>query len=178
MHARNVFGRGADAYGLLATLLAVGTLTGAALAARRSGRERRPRLRLVFGAAAAFGALEVAVGLMPTYTTFGLMLIPCGAAALTFTTAGNSTVQLSVDPQLRGRVMGLYMLLFLGGNPVGAPLMGWLAEEVNGRAPIVVGGAVTVLAALACTAVLALRGLEQGNPYGGSEDFSIDSKGR
>ena len=178
MHARNVFGRGADAYGLLATLLAVGTLTGAALAARRSGRERRPRLRLVFGAAAAFGALEVAVGLMPTYTTFGLMLIPCGAAALTFTTAVNSTVQLSVDPQLRGRVMGHYMLLFLGGNPVGAPLMGWLAEEVNGRAPIVVGGVVTVLAALACAAVLALRGLEQGDPDGGSEDFSIDRRGR
>lgn len=149
--ARNVFGRGADAYGLLATLLAVGTLTGAALAARRSGRGR-PRLRLVFGAAAAFGALEVAVGLMPTYTTFGLMLIPCGAAALTFTTAVNSTVQLSVDPQLRGRVMGLYMLLFLGGNPVGGPLMGWIAEAVNGRAPIVVGGAVTALGALACAA--------------------------
>ncbi len=150
--ARNVFGRGADAYGLLATLLAVGTLTGAALAARRSGRGR-PRLRLVFGAAAAFGVLEIAVGLMPTYTTFGLMLIPCGAAALTFTTAVNSTVQLSVDPQLRGRVMGLYMLLFLGGNPVGAPLMGWIAEEADGRAPIVVGGAVTVLAALTCAAV-------------------------
>ena len=153
--ARNVFGRGADAYGLLATLLAVGTLTGAALAARRSGRGR-PRLRLVFGAAVAFGVLEVAVGLMPTYTTFGLMLIPCGAAALTFTTAVNSTVQLSVDPQLRGRVMGLYMLLFLGGNPVGAPLMGWIAEAVHGRAPIVVGGTVTVLGALACAAVLAL----------------------
>ncbi len=153
--ARNVFGRGADAYGLLATLLAVGTLTGAALAARRSGRGR-PRLRLVFGAAVAFGVLEVAVGLMPTYTTFGLMLIPCGAAALTFTTAVNSTVQLSVHPQLRGRVMGLYMLLFLGGNPVGAPLMGWIAEAVHGRAPIVVGGAVTVLGALACAAVLAL----------------------
>ena len=153
--ARNVFGRGADAYGQLATLLAVGTLTGAALAARRSGRGR-PRLRLVFGAAVAFGVLEVAVGLMPTYTTFGLMLIPCGAAALTFTTAVNSTVQLSVDPQLRGRVMGLYMLLFLGGNPVGAPLMGWIAEAVHGRAPIVVGGAVTVLGALACAAVLAL----------------------
>ncbi len=167
--ARNVFGRGADAYGLLATLLAVGTLTGAALAARRSGRGR-PRLRLVFGAAAAFGALEVAVGLMPTYTTFGLMLIPCGAAALTFTTAVNSTVQLSVDPQLRGRVMGLYMLLFLGGNPVGAPLMGWIAEEVNGRAPIVVGGAVTMLAALACAAVLVLRA-----PDGGPGAISIDS---
>ena len=79
-------------------------------------------------------------------------------------------MQLSVDPQLRGRVMGLYMLLFLGGNPVGAPLMGWIAEEVNGRAPIVVGGAVTMLAALACAAVLVLRA-----PDGGPGAISIDS---
>ncbi|MGH3778773.1 MAG: MFS transporter [Pseudonocardiaceae bacterium] len=150
--ARNVFGRGAGAYGLLSALLAVGTLAGATLAARRSGRGR-PRLRLVLGAALAFGLLEVAVGLMPTFATFGMMLVPCGAVALTFTTAVNSTVQLSVDPWMRGRVMGLYMLLFLGGKPIGGPLVGWIAAEVNGRAPIVVGGLVTVLAALACAAV-------------------------
>lgn len=154
--ARNVFGRGADAYGLLATLLAVGTLAGATLAARRSGRGRPP-LRLVFGAALAFGALEVLVGLMPSYAGFGLMLVPCGAAALTFTTAANATVQLSVDPSMRGRVMGLYMLLFLGGNPIGGPLMGWTAAQVGGRAPLVLGGAVTILAALSCAAVLAHR---------------------
>lgn len=153
---RNVFGRGADAFGLLATLLAVGTLAGATLAARRSG-QGRPRLRWVLGGALAFGLLEVAVGLMPTLATFGLMLVPCGAAALTFTTAANATVQLSVDPVMRGRVMGLYMLLFLGGNPIGGPLMGWIAEQVGGRAPIVVGGAVTMLAAVGCGAVLARR---------------------
>ncbi len=154
--ARNVFGRGADAYGLLSALLAVGTLAGATLAARRSGRGR-PRLRLVLGAALAFGLLEVGTGLMPTFTTFGMMLVPCGAAALTFTTAVNSTVQLSVDPWMRGRVMGLYMLLLLGGKPIGGPLVGWIAAEINGRAPIVVGGLVTVLATLACVAVLSRR---------------------
>lgn len=154
--ARNVFGRGADAYGLLATLLAVGTLGGATFAARRSGRGR-PRLTLVLGAAASFGLLEVLVGLMPSYGAFGLMLVPCGAAALIFTTAANATVQLSVDPAMRGRVMGLYMLLFLGGNPIGGPLMGWIAEQAGGRAPIVLGGAVTMLAALVCGAVLARR---------------------
>lgn len=152
--ARNVFGKGADAYGLLATLLAVGTLAGATVAARRSG-QGQPSRRLMLGAALAFGLLEVAVGLMPTYATFGLMLVPCGAAFLTFTTAANSTVQLSVDPTVRGRVMGLYILLFLGGNPISAPAMGWLAEKVSARAPIVLGGAVTVLATLVCGAVLA-----------------------
>ncbi|MGH3941317.1 MAG: MFS transporter, partial [Pseudonocardiaceae bacterium] len=84
-------------------------------------------------------------------------LVPCGAAALTFITAANSTVQLSVDATMRGRVMGLYMLLFLGGKPIGGPLMGWIAEEIGGRAPIVVGGAVTVLATLGCATVLIRR---------------------
>jgi MFS family permease len=166
--ARNVFGRGADAYGLLSTFLAVGTLAGATLAARRSARGRPPR-RLVFGAALAFGLSEVLVGLMPTYPSFGLLLVPCGAAALTFTTAANSTVQLSVDPSMRGRVMGLYMLLFLGGNPVGGPLMGWIAEAVGGRAPIVLGGAVTILATLSCWAVPARRARSRSpdERYGG-----------
>ncbi|HEU0087236.1 MAG TPA: MFS transporter [Pseudonocardiaceae bacterium] len=154
--ARNVFGRGAEAYGLLSTLLAVGTLAGATLAARRSGRGR-PGPRLVLSAALAFGLLEVAVGLMPSFLAFGLMLVPCGAAVLTFTTAANSTVQLAVDPSMRGRVMGLYMLLFLGGNPIGAPLMGWLAEAVNGRAPVVFGGLVTIVAAVVCGLTLAPR---------------------
>jgi len=158
--AATVFGRGAGAYGLLSTLLAVGTLTGATFAARRSGPGRL-RLRVVFGSAVAFGVLSVVVGLMPSYELFALMLVPCGVAALTFTTAANSSVQLSVDPQLRGRVMGLYMLLFLGGNPIGAPLMGWIAQEMNGRAPIVLGGTVSALAGLVLAATLARPSAEQ-----------------
>lgn len=138
--ARNEFGHGAESYGLLSTLLAVGTLTGAVVAARRASTGSRPRIRLVVAAAMVFGLLEVAVGLMPSYALFGAMLVPVGAAALTFTTAANSTIQLSVAPTMRGRVMALYMIVFVGGTPVGGPLVGWLAAEFGGRAPIVLGG--------------------------------------
>lgn len=154
--ARDVFARGADAYGLLSTLLAVGTLAGATIAARRSGRGP-PRLRLVFGAALAFGALETAVGLMPTIVWMGAALVLAGAASLLFTTAANSTVQLSVDAAMRGRVMGLYILVFLGGKPLGGPLMGWVAEQFGGRAPLWAGGVLSMLAAAGCALVLLRR---------------------
>ncbi len=152
--ARNVFGLGADAYGLLTTLLAVGSVAGAVLAARRL---RRPRLRLVTGAALVFGLLVTAAGLMPNYLLTGVVMVPLGFAALTFTTAANSAVQLSVEPAMRGRVMGLYILLFLGGTPVGAPLLGLLAEAYGGRAPLVLGGVVTVVSVLVVAVVLARR---------------------
>ncbi|NUT48805.1 MAG: MFS transporter [Saccharothrix sp.] len=155
--ARNTFGGDADAYGLLSTMLAVGTLAGATLAARRSARGK-PRLRLLIVGALAFGVLEVVVGLMPTMWLSGLALIPVGVAMMTFTTTANATVQLAVSPAMRGRVMGLYMLVFLGGNPVGGPVMGWLAEHFTARAPLVVGGVVSVLAAVVGGIVLAKRG--------------------
>jgi MFS family permease len=163
--ARNVFHGDAAAYGLLSTVLAAGTLTGAVLAARRAGGGARPRPSLVVGAALVFGALEAVAGLMPTYLTFALMLVPTGAAALTFTTAANSTVQLSVAPTMRGRVMALYMLLLLGGTPVGGPLIGWLAAEFGGRAPIVAGGVATVVAAALCGV-----GLRRGAPASAAVD--------
>jgi MFS family permease len=152
--ARNVFGLGADAYGLLTTLLAVGSVAGAVVAARRM---QRPRLRLVTGAALVFGVLATAAGLMPTYLLTGVVMVPLGLAALTFTTAANSAVQMSVEPAMRGRVMGLYILLFLGGTPVGAPLLGMLAEAHGGRAPLVLGGVVTVASVLVVAVVLAHR---------------------
>ncbi|MET1075046.1 MAG: MFS transporter [Umezawaea sp.] len=155
--ARNVFGGNADAYGLLTTLLAVGTLAGATLAAKRSTRGK-PRLGLLIGGALAFGFLEVAAGLMPNLITVGLMLIPVGIAMMTFTTTANATVQMSVAPAMRGRVMGLYMLVFLGGTPLGGPVMGWLAEQYTGRAPLVAGGVISVVTALVGYAVLIRRG--------------------
>jgi predicted MFS family arabinose efflux permease len=151
--AANVFHRDASGYGLLSTMMAAGTLAGAVLAARRSARGR-PRLRLVIGGALVFGALELVLAAMPTYLLFGLVLIPMGGAVITFITAANSTMQLSVAPELRGRVMGLYMLVFLGGNPIGGPMSGWLAEQFGGRAPFYAGGAISVLAAVVCGLVL------------------------
>jgi MFS family permease len=163
--ARNVFHTGPEGYGLLSTMLAVGTLAGSFLAARRSGSGFRPRPSLVVGAALAAGALEVVVGLMPSYLAFGLMLIPTGAAVLTFTTAANSCVQLSVEPTMRGRVMALYMLLLVGGTPVAGPVLGWLAAEYGGRAPIIIGGAITVVAAGICGLLLARHNGRSLRPF-------------
>ncbi|WP_092596654.1 MFS transporter [Actinopolyspora xinjiangensis] len=168
--ARNVFERDAAGYGLLITALAVGTLSGASLAARRAGG--RPRLRLVFGGAAAFGVLEAAASLMPTYHSFAVALVPVGIAVMTCTTAANSTVQLSVDPVMRGRVMGLYMMLFLGGRPVGGLLSGWLAEIFNGRAPLLVGGLCVVFASVVGAAVLA-RGSKRRVDSGVAEKYRL-----
>jgi predicted MFS family arabinose efflux permease len=156
--ASKVFGRDADGYGLLSTALAIGTLGGALLAARRSRNGLRPRTRVLLGAAFSFGVLEVTVGLMPTYTSFALALVPVGVALMTFMTTANSTVQLAVAPEMRGRVMGLYMLVFLGGNPIGAPMVGWMAAEWGARSPIYVGGSVAALTAVVCGIVLIRRG--------------------
>ena len=118
--ATEVFGKGAGEFGVLGSIMAIGSLTGALLAASRG----RPRLRLLLGAAVAFGVVEVVAGLMPTYATFALALIPVGVTSLTFITAANATMQLAVDPVMRGRVMALYMAVFMGGTPIGAPLVG------------------------------------------------------
>jgi MFS family permease len=154
--AANVFHRQADGYGLLSTLLAVGTFAGALLAVRRSTR-RRPGLRLLIGAALAFGVLELVAGLMPSFLTFGLALIPVGVAMMTFMNTANGTVQLGTAPEMRGRVMALYMLVFLGGNPIGGPMTGWLAAEFGGRSPFVIGGIVATVCAAVCGIVLARR---------------------
>jgi len=155
---REVFDRGAGAYGLLSAFLAAGSLLGALASARRQGV---PRQRTLFLAVLAFGLLEVAVGLAPSYEVMALLLLPTGAAVLTFTTTANSLVQLGSAPEVRGRVMALYILVFLGGTPVGAPLIGALAEAYGPRSSIVLGGIVTALsglvAALVMTRVRSLR---------------------
>jgi MFS family permease len=155
--AANVFHRQADGYGLLSTLLAVGSFSGALLAVRRSTR-RKPGLTLLVGAGFTFGLLEIVAGVMPTYLAFGLALIPCGLAMMTFMNTANSTLQLSVAPEMRGRVMALYMLVFIGGNPLGAPMTGWLAAEFGGRSPFIVGGLIAALSTAVCGWVLARRG--------------------
>ncbi len=148
---KEVFGYGAGAYGLLTSMLALGSLLGALLSARRSGP---PRQQTLFIAVLAFGLLEVLVGLAPTYEVMALLLVPTGIAVLTFTTTANAIVQLGTAAQMRGRVMALYILVFMGGTPVGAPLIGALAEAFGPRSSIVVGGAVTALSGLLAAAVM------------------------
>ncbi len=149
--ATQVFDKGAGQFGLLGSVMAVGSLAGALLAARRG----RPRLRLLLIAALAFGLIEVVAGLMPTYVLFAIVLVPVGLTALTFITAANATMQLGVAPVMRGRVMALYMTVFFGGTPVGAPLVGAIAEAYGARWSLVLGGLVSAGAAIVAAVVLA-----------------------
>ncbi|MDQ6649605.1 MAG: MFS transporter [Actinomycetota bacterium] len=151
--AKTTFHRGAGAYGLLSTMLAVGSLLGALVAAGR----KRPRFSLLFGGAFAFGVLEVVVGLMPTYASFAALLLPVGIATITFTTAANTSIQLASAPEMRGRVMAIYIMVFLGGTPVGAPLIGYLADVFGPRSTLVVGGVVSALSAVVIGVLLARR---------------------
>jgi len=91
---------------------------------------------------------------MPTYWSFAALLVPTGAAALVFSVACNSFVQLGVDPQMRGRVLALYFMCFMGGTPVGAPLIGWVSETFGAPWGLISGGVVVVVAAVVAGALL------------------------
>jgi len=149
--AKQVFETGASSFGLLTSAFAFGSLLGALASARRSGPPTPDRM---LAAALVFGLLEVVVGLAPTFPTMMLLLVPTGMAVLTFTTTTNALVQLGSDAAVRGRVMALYVLVFLGGTPVGAPLVGVVADAWGPRTPLLVGGAVCALSALVAGAVL------------------------
>ncbi len=95
---------------------------------------------------------------MPGFVPFAVLLVPTGAAALVFSVANNSFVQLGVDPQMRGRVMALYFMCFMGGTPVGAPLIGWISEHFGAPWGLILGGAVCVVAGLGGRAVWLARG--------------------
>jgi MFS family permease len=143
--ARQQFHLGAEAFGLLSTAFAVGSLTGALLSTRRS---LRPRQRFLVISSVVFGLLTVVSGFMPDVVSFAVLLVPTGAAALVFSVANNSFVQLGVDPQMRGRVMSLYFMCFMGGTPIGAPLIGWVAEHLGAPWGLVAGGGICVVAGL------------------------------
>ena len=151
----NTFEGTAGGYGLLSTMLAVGTLSGALVAARRT---KPARLRHFLAGALAFGVFEVVVGVMPTFWLVAVVLIPVGVANIMFTTSAMNIMQLSVDSQMRGRVMGIYMLCFLGGTPIGSPLLGWLAQVTDPRAPLIVGGAISAIAVAGCGLLLMRAG--------------------
>jgi MFS family permease len=151
--ARLVFHKGAGEYGLLGSIMAIGSLAGALLAARRE----HPRLRLVVGATIAFGVFAMIAAVMPTYELFALALIPVGLSSLTLMTAANASVQLSTEPAMRGRVMALYMAVFMGGTPIGSPIIGWIGEHVGARWTIVLGGVVALVTAAAVVLWLAVH---------------------
>ena len=143
--ATKIFHRGAASFGLLGTIIAIGSLSGALISARL---ERFRKTMFVVYASLCFGAALMILALMPTFTLYAVWLPICGFAALTTMIAANSLMQVNTDPVLRGRVMGIYLFVFMGGTPVGAPLVGLMAERVGVRPTIASGGFITVLAGL------------------------------
>ncbi|NUW37436.1 MFS transporter [Nonomuraea sp. SMC257] len=134
--AREVFSAGASSFGLASSMFAVGALGGALLAARRS----RPSRKVLMAGAIGFGLFQVATGLAPFYPLYLLLLVPTGVALITVNTAANASVQLASSPEMRGRVMGIYMLVFTGGAPLGATLVGWLSDLGGPRAGVMLSG--------------------------------------
>ncbi|MFF4551030.1 MFS transporter [Streptomyces sp. NPDC001406] len=153
-YADDVFHGGAGAYSLFNTLMAVGSLVGALLAARRG----TARLRILIAAAAAFGALEIVAALAPSYWLFALLMIPIGSFGLTVNVTANSAVQMGTDPAMRGRVMALFMMVFMGGTPLGAPVVGWVTDTYGPRIGFALGGAIAAAAAVTVGLILARVG--------------------
>ncbi|MBN9176526.1 MAG: MFS transporter [Microbacterium sp.] len=136
------FGRNADGYGLLSSVLAIGSLAGALLAARRD----RARMRVVMYAAGGFGVVSLVSATMPLYVLYAAMLVLVGFCTVSMMTTANGYVQTTTDPALRGRVMALYMAILMGSTPIGAPIAGWVADTFGPRVAISVGGVAGLVA--------------------------------
>ncbi|MFT4220995.1 MAG: MFS transporter [Microbacterium sp.] len=136
------FGQDADGYGVLSSVLAIGSLVGALLAARRD----RARIRVVIVATGGFGVAALVSSFMPTYGLYALTLVFVGFATVSTLTTANGYVQTTTDPALRGRVLALYMAILMGSTPIGAPIVGWVASAFGPRAAIQVGAVAGLVA--------------------------------
>lgn len=151
--AVNVFHSDARAFGLLSSIMAVGSLSGALFAAGR----KKPNLVSLLMAAAVFGLGCTLAALAPGYWWFAAALAVSGAALLTLTNGTNSIMQLSTEPAMRGRVMALRVGIALGGTPIGAPMVGWVANHFGPRWALGIGAGAGFAAALVAAYVLARR---------------------
>jgi MFS family permease len=159
--AKSTFHGDAGTYGLFNILLAIGSAAGALLA----GAAAHPRARVIVLAAGAFGLLEMAAAIAPGLAVFLALLAGMGFVNLAVQAMANASVQLATEPALRGRVMGLYMLVFIGGTPIGAPIIGALTNHFGARVGMATCGAIPLLAAVAVAVSTAMpaawRGVRQ-----------------
>lgn len=130
-----VFHQDAGGYGMLSSMMAAGSVTGALLAARRE----KPRLSIILTATGVFGVGVALAALMPSYWLFGMSLYLIGVAGHTFLTSVNGAVQMGTDPAMRGRIMAIHMAIAMGGTPIGAPLVGFVADHFGARWAVSVG---------------------------------------
>ncbi|WP_027782953.1 MULTISPECIES: MFS transporter [Burkholderia] len=151
--AASVFHVDARGFGFLSSMMAVGTISGALLAARRE----QPRFRHLWIGATLFGLGCTFAALAPGYWSFAAALVLTGIAAITFMNSTNSLMQLSTEPAMRGRVMALRLAVALGGTPIGAPVAGWVANHLGPRWALGVGAASGFAAALVATHFVARK---------------------
>ncbi|HLG45595.1 MAG TPA: MFS transporter [Reyranella sp.] len=168
--AVKVFHAGAGQYGLLSSMMAIGTVTGALLAA---GRER-PRTELLLSGTAVFGLGCGLAAIMPSYWLFGGMLVVIGVSALTITNSSNALMQLSTEPAMRGRVMAIRLAIAIGGTPIGAPIVGWIADQFGPRWALGVGAAAGVAGAIVMIHYLAKHRRLRLHIAGGRLRFTMD----
>lgn len=142
--ATQEFGKGAAEFGILGSVLAIGSFTGVLISARLE-HLRVPKFVMLGGV--LFGSLLMVTAWMPTYGSFAAILPFVGAIALLMLISANSFVQTNCEPSLRGRVMGIYLLIFMGGTPLGSPLIGWFAENVGIREAVFLCGVIVAVSA-------------------------------
>lgn len=143
--AKTGFHTSAASFGLFTTALAVGALGGALAGSLRKGR---PSIYLILGAAVAFSICEIGVGFAPSYWTVVALLVITGFFMIFYAQASNQRMQLGTEAAYRGRVMSLYVLVFLGTAPISSPIIGWAAERFGAATSIWLGGAISLAAAL------------------------------
>lgn len=158
--ARNTFHGDASTFGLLFAVLGAGSFGGALFTASR----REPSARLLVGALGFFGLFMLAAAAAPTLGLEIAALVPMGVAALAFQTTSNSLIQLRSEPALRGRVMALYSVVFLGTTPIGAPFVGWVAQSFGPRAGLALGGAAVMAASVVAVWLSARRHVFEARP--------------
>lgn len=143
--ATQEFKLGPASFGLMGTFIAIGSLTGAIGSARL---ERFRNTKFVIRGGIAFSSTIIVLSVLPNYISYVIWLPICGLTALTTLVSANSIVQTSTDPAIRGRVMGLYLLIFMGGTPFGSPLIGTSTELIGIRPTIALCGGIALLASL------------------------------
>jgi MFS family permease len=148
--AHTTFHAGASTYGLFNTAMAVGSLIGALLAARRA----TTRMRMLLGAAMIFGTVEMVAALSPSLWLFTGLLVIVGVFGITVNTTANSSVQLATAPAMRGRVMSLFMMVFVGGTPLGGPVVGWITDTYGARLSFLLCGAISAASGLVIASIL------------------------
>jgi len=151
----------ATTFTLLTMTMAAGSIVGALVAGSRTSITPR----LLVGSATLFGVFQLLAAFAPILPLQLIPLVLLGMASVTFSAGVNSTLQLQVEPLMRGRVMGLYSIVFLGSTPIGAPLVGWIASIAGPRVGMAIGGvAALVAAAVAAIAYRRLDAVVRGGP--------------